>query len=121
MWAGCHAAGRRAFSQLEKARLVAKLKAARDRKIAAGEKCGARHSYAERNQELVALAQQLYRPHAGRRPVSLRKVAAGLAERGYKTPSGKIYSASAVATMIGWGIERYKPPNNASAKFASPL
>ena len=40
-----------AFSQLEKARLVAKLKAARDRKLAETGKCGGRKSYAERNPE----------------------------------------------------------------------
>jgi DNA invertase Pin-like site-specific DNA recombinase len=91
-----------AFSQLEKARLVAKLKAARDRKLAESGKCGGRKSYAERNPEMVALARQLYRPDADRRPISLRKVAAALAEQGYRTPSGKPYSASAVATMIGW-------------------
>lgn len=89
-----------AFSQLEKARLVAKLKAARDRKLAETGKCGGRKSYAERNPELVALAQQLYRPDPDRRPISLRNVAAVLAERGHKTPSGKPYSASAVASMI---------------------
>jgi hypothetical protein len=35
----------------------------------------------------------------GRAP-SLRKVAAALAERGFVTPSGKHYSASAVASML---------------------
>jgi DNA invertase Pin-like site-specific DNA recombinase len=38
-----------AIGQFEKSSLVAKLKAARDRKIAAGEKCGGRKSYAERD------------------------------------------------------------------------
>jgi len=89
-------------AQFEKATLVAKLKAARDRKIAKGEKCGGRHSYAEREggKELVALARQLWRPDPNRRPLSFRKVAAALAERGHLTPSGKPYSASAVASMI---------------------
>ena len=36
-----------AIAQFDKATTVAKLKAARDRKIAAGEKCGGRKSYAE--------------------------------------------------------------------------
>ena len=51
-----------AIAQFEKASTVAKLKAARDRKIAAGEKCGGRKSDAERDPELVSLARQLYRP-----------------------------------------------------------
>ena len=47
-----------AIAQFEKASTVAKLKAARDRKIAAGEKCGGRKSYAERDPELVSLARR---------------------------------------------------------------
>jgi DNA invertase Pin-like site-specific DNA recombinase len=45
-----------AIAQFDKASTIAKLKAARDRKIAAGEKCGGRKSYAEREggTELVA-------------------------------------------------------------------
>jgi hypothetical protein len=42
-----------AIAQFEKASVVAKLKAARDRKIAAGEKCGGRKSYAEARPEMV--------------------------------------------------------------------
>jgi DNA invertase Pin-like site-specific DNA recombinase len=90
-----------AIAQFDKASTIAKLKAARDRKIAAGEKCGGRKSYAERDggKELVALAREL-RGTDGR-PRSLLKVAAGLAGRGYVTPSGRPYSASAVASMLG--------------------
>jgi hypothetical protein len=43
-----------AIAQFEKASLVAKLKAARDRTIAQGIKCGGRKSYAERSPDLVA-------------------------------------------------------------------
>ena len=89
-----------AIAQFEKSSLVAKLKAARDRKIAAGEKCGGRKSYAERDPELVKLARQLHRPEANRRPVSLRQVAAALAAEGKVTPNGLPYSASAVASML---------------------
>jgi DNA invertase Pin-like site-specific DNA recombinase len=49
------------FAEYEKARLVAKLKAARDRKREETGKCGGRRSYAEANPELVALAKQLKR------------------------------------------------------------
>jgi len=48
-----------AIAQFEKALLVAKMKVARDRKIAAGEKCGGRRSHAELRPEVVALARQL--------------------------------------------------------------
>jgi hypothetical protein len=57
-------------------------------------------SYAERQGgELVAAARQL-RANPNGRPKSLRKIAAALAERGYLTPSGRLYSASAVASML---------------------
>jgi DNA invertase Pin-like site-specific DNA recombinase len=89
-----------AIAQFEKATTVAKLKAARDRKIAAGEKCGGRKSYAERDPKMIELAKQLRQPDPERRPTSLRKIAAGLAAAGYVTPGGKPYSASAIASML---------------------
>jgi DNA invertase Pin-like site-specific DNA recombinase len=90
-----------AIAQFDKATIVAKLKAARDRKIAVGEKCGGRKSYAEARPEMVELARQLRRPNPDRRPVSLRKIAAALAERGYVASTGKPYEAAAVASMLG--------------------
>jgi DNA invertase Pin-like site-specific DNA recombinase len=53
-----------AFHQYEKARLVAKLKAARDRKRATGAKVEGRKSYSEARPETVALARQFAaQPH----------------------------------------------------------
>ncbi len=91
-----------AVAEFDKAMTVAKLKGARDRARRARGKCEGRKSYSEREggQELVALAQQLQH-NANGRPQSLRKIAAALAEQGYVTPSGKHYSASAVASMLG--------------------
>ena len=71
-------------------------KAARDRKLARGQKCGGRKSYAENNPELVALARRL----AAER-LSLRKISTELASRGYATARGVAYSASAVKAMLG--------------------
>jgi DNA invertase Pin-like site-specific DNA recombinase len=90
-----------AVAEFDKAMTVAKLKGARDRARREHGKCEGRKSYAERagGQELVALALELHRSPEGR-PLSLRKVAAALAARGYVTPSGKHYSASAVASML---------------------
>ena len=93
-----------AIAQFDKATVVAKLKAARDRKRVERGKCGGRKSYVERNPEMVKLARELHRPDLERRPVSLRKVAADLADRGFVTPSGKLYSASAIASMIGRAV-----------------
>jgi len=84
-----------AIAQFDKATSVAKLKAARDRKIAAGEKCGGCKSYAEARPEMVELARQLRRPDLDRQPISSRKVAAALAERGYVASTGRPYEAAA--------------------------
>jgi DNA invertase Pin-like site-specific DNA recombinase len=90
-----------AVSEFDKAMTVAKLKGARDRVRRQRGKCEGRKSYAEREggQELVALARELHHNPSGRAH-SLRTVASGLAERGYVTPSGRHYSASAVASML---------------------
>ncbi len=91
-----------AVSEFDKAMIVAKLKGARDRVRRARGKCEGRKAYAEREggQELIATAQQLRRNPNGR-PQSLRRIAADLASRGYVTPSGRLYSASAIASMLG--------------------
>jgi DNA invertase Pin-like site-specific DNA recombinase len=92
-----------AVSEFDKAMTVAKLKGARDRaRRERGGKCEGRKAYAEREgvQELVDMARCLRRNSDGR-PYSLRDVAAELAGHGYVTPSGRPYSASAVASMLG--------------------
>jgi DNA invertase Pin-like site-specific DNA recombinase len=91
-----------AVSEFDKAMIVAKLKGARDRVRRTRGKCEGRKAYAEREggQELVGMARQL-RGNQNGRPQSLRKIANDLAKRGYVTPSGRHYSASAVASMLG--------------------
>jgi DNA invertase Pin-like site-specific DNA recombinase len=85
-----------AFHEYEKARLVAKLKAARDRKRATGVKVEGRKSYIEARPETVQLASELSsRPH-----MSLRKIAAALKEAGHLTTKGRPYSHTAVEEMI---------------------
>ena len=61
--------------------------------------CG-RKSYAEREggKELVELVRQLKRELP--RP-SLRDISGALFDRGYATPLGKPYSASAVQSLLG--------------------
>jgi DNA invertase Pin-like site-specific DNA recombinase len=81
-----------AFSQLEKARLVAKLWAARE----AQGKLGGRKGYAEAMPKTVALAKQL-----AAEGLSYRKISAALAEHGHVTGSGKPHVASAVQKMLG--------------------
>jgi hypothetical protein len=85
-----------AIAQFEKASLVAKLKAARDRKIAHGIKSGGRKTYLERDPELVKAAKEL---SAQRPRLSLREIAAELEARGY-TNKGKRYPAMSVRNML---------------------
>jgi DNA invertase Pin-like site-specific DNA recombinase len=92
-----------AFAELEKARLVAKLKGARERKRAEGKrvtldgrgKCEGRKDLRELAPEAVKLAQEL---NTGR---SLREIAAELEAQGFKTRKGTRYSADAVKRMLG--------------------
>jgi DNA invertase Pin-like site-specific DNA recombinase len=89
-----------AFAQLEKARLVSKLKGARDRKRATGVKVEGRRSYAEQVPEAVELARKLRRskPKGGQR--TLREVSEELARAGFVTRHGKPYAAAAIAKMV---------------------
>jgi DNA invertase Pin-like site-specific DNA recombinase len=89
-----------AFHEYEKARLVAKLKAARERKRLANGKCEGRKSHAELNPDLVREAKRLRRRSPKGHQRSLRDVAAELAKVGYVNASGKQFSASSVQSMI---------------------
>jgi len=91
------------FSQLEKTRLVKKLKGARDRASeAAGKRIEGRKSYAETHPEMVGEARRLARksPKTGKGR-SLLEVSAELAALGHVTAKGKPFSASQVARLLG--------------------
>lgn len=88
-----------AVSQFEKASLVAKLRAARDRKRAATGRCEGRKPVPD---VVVKEARRLQRrsPRTGKRR-SLRQIAAELANMGYLSPSGRVYGAESVKRMVG--------------------
>ncbi len=90
-----------AFAEYEKARLVAKLKVARDRKREATGKCGGRKAHAEIRPEVVAEAKRLHRisPLTGQRR-SLREIARELAAMGHTKQDGSAYHPTTVANMI---------------------
>jgi DNA invertase Pin-like site-specific DNA recombinase len=91
------------FAQLEKTRLVKKLKGARDRASAAvGRRVEGRKGYGDTNPELVKAAKRLARrnPKTGK-VRSLREIAAELAALGFITSIGKEFSASQVKRLIG--------------------
>jgi DNA invertase Pin-like site-specific DNA recombinase len=86
-----------AFHQYEKARLVAKLRGARERKRRdTGQKVEGRKSYIEARPETVQMACEL----SFQRGMSLRKIAAALAEAGHRTSNDRPYSHTAVEAMI---------------------
>jgi DNA invertase Pin-like site-specific DNA recombinase len=88
-----------AFAQYEKARLVAKLKHARDRKRKATGRCEGVLGYDATRPELVAEAQSLA---ADGRP--LRAISAELLNRGYMTSTGKPFSPSQVKRLLGYNV-----------------
>jgi DNA invertase Pin-like site-specific DNA recombinase len=94
-----------AFHQYEKARLVAKLKAARERKRGQGKKVEGRRSWTERAQkdakvaELLQAAKEL-RGTSLRPARSLREIAAELEKRGYVNERGVRFSPPSVASML---------------------
>jgi DNA invertase Pin-like site-specific DNA recombinase len=90
-----------AIAEFEKTSLVAKLRAARERKKAETGKCGGRQSHAEARPEVVALARVLRRrrPKGGRR--SLREVSAELACLGHMNERGVPYAAMSIKAMLG--------------------
>jgi hypothetical protein len=88
------------FAEYEKARLVSKLRAARERKRTAVGKCEGRKSWAEINPELVRDAKRLRRRSPKGHQRSLRDVAAELEKLGYLNERGAIFSAASVASML---------------------
>ena len=89
------------FAELEKSRLVSKLRVARERKRALTGKCGGRRSHAEARPATVALAKRLYRknPKTGARR-SLREIAAALAAADYVNENGKPFNPASVRAMV---------------------
>ena len=88
------------FAEYEKARLVAKLRGARERKRAESGKCEGRKSWAEINPDLVREAKRLRRRSPKGHQRSLRDVAAELAKLGFLNERGRQFSASSIASML---------------------
>ncbi|MEX2693635.1 recombinase family protein [Rhizobium mongolense] len=92
-----------AFAQLEKARLVGKLKAARERKRReTGKKVGGRKNYAEieGGSEMIALARKLHRYPVNGKRRSLNEIADALEKAGYVSSTGTRYTRAAVSRML---------------------
>jgi len=83
-----------AIGQFEKASLVAKLRAARERKRKATGRCEGNKPLSETRPDVVALARELTAS------MSYRRASAELAERGYLTSRGKPFAASQIQRML---------------------
>ena len=89
------------FAELEKHRLVSKLKGARERKKAATGKCEGRKSHAEMTPEVVTLAKRLRRKDRVKGTIrSYREISVKLAEAGHLNVNGKPYAAMSVRNMV---------------------
>jgi len=88
------------FAQIEKKRLVKKLKAARDRRSnQQGRRIEGRKGYKETNPGLIRAAKRL--AHGNRKDrLSLRSIAAGLKGMGYTTSKGTPFSAAQVKRLL---------------------
>jgi hypothetical protein len=89
-----------AFHQYEKARLVAKLRTARQRKREKVGKVEGRKSWIELRPDLVADAKRLRRRSPKGHQRSLREVAAELAKAGYLNERGRVFSPSSIKAML---------------------
>jgi DNA invertase Pin-like site-specific DNA recombinase len=89
------------FAEYEKARLVAKLRVARERKRATSGRCEGRKPWREINPDLVREAKRLRRRSPKGHQRSLRDVAAELARLGYRNERGATFSPSSVQSMLG--------------------
>lgn len=96
-----------AFAEYEKARLVGKLKQARDRKRADKGKCEGRKSHAELRPAVVSEAKRLHRasPKTGDRR-SLRQISAELAKLGHLNERGQPFNAASVRAMIAQDLPK---------------
>jgi DNA invertase Pin-like site-specific DNA recombinase len=90
-----------AFAELEKARLVGKLKHARERIRKERGRCEGRRPHAVANPEAVLLAKRLHRasPLNGERR-SLRRIAAELAAAGHLNERGQPYNPKSIRAMV---------------------
>ena len=104
------------FSQLEKTRLVKKLKAARDRKRKAGKRVEGRKSRVERLEQqktpeavaeierlekAVELAKRLRRANpVTHKRMSLRRISEELAKRGHLNERGEAYNPKSILAMV---------------------
>ena len=90
------------FAELEKNLLVKKLRKAREQVRIAKGKCEGRKGYAESEQHeaLLKRIKELRRKKPMQKRMTYQKVAERLNEEGYKTASGRLFTAMIVANLL---------------------
>jgi hypothetical protein len=91
----------RAFAEYEKARLVSKLRHARERVRNERGKCEGRKSHAELHPDVVAEAKRLRRasPKTGDR-LSYRQISARLSKSGFHNERGQPFNPTSIKAMV---------------------
>ena len=90
-----------AFAEYEKARLVSKLRHARERQRKELGKCEGRKTHAELHPDIVALAKKLRRASPKSRDrLSYRKISAQLKKLGFVNERGQPYNPKSIKAMI---------------------
>lgn len=82
-------------AQFDKTMTVSKLKAARDRKIAQGLKCGGRDNHAQARPDAVQMAKDLHK-----QGLSLRGIAKAVYLQGFFNDHGRPFHPSSIASML---------------------
>jgi DNA invertase Pin-like site-specific DNA recombinase len=118
-----------AFAEYEKARLVAKLRAARERKRQTRGKCEGRRTRIERAQlrgdtgeaqrleAAIAMAKRLHRasPKTGKR-MSLRKISDELAAAGHLNERGKPFNPWSIQNMLSGPQRQIRKPTSGAVR-----
>ena len=99
-----------AFAEYEKARLVGKLKGARDRVRKERGKCEGCKAHSEMNPAAGALAKRLHRasPKTGER-MSLRRISAALEAAGHVNEYGRPFNPNSIKSMVERKATRHAP------------
>ncbi|EFK06766.1 resolvase, N-terminal domain protein [delta proteobacterium NaphS2] len=91
-----------AIAEYDKSMVVSKLRAARERKRASGEKCEGRKNYREARPDVLKAIRRLRRKPrgAGMKRRSYAQVAVSLNEQGIRTMTGKKWTGANVAVVV---------------------
>jgi DNA invertase Pin-like site-specific DNA recombinase len=89
-----------AIAEYEKATIVLKLRAARERKRIKSGKCEGRKAYSEIAPDIIGEIKRLRRKPKGLKPMPFNQIADKLNEAGFVTASGKLFTGNNVSMIF---------------------